>query len=49
MLTRRSYGAVGFNHETSVQFNNRCSMKDNLITSDAILINEKKRQQNAEA
>jgi hypothetical protein len=49
MLTRRSYGAVGFNHETSVQFNNRCSMKDNVITSDAILINEKKREKNAEA
>jgi hypothetical protein len=49
ILTRRSYGAVGFNHEKIVQFNNRCSMKDNVLTSDAILINEKKRQQNAEA
>ena len=40
ILTRRSYGSVGFNHESKVQLNNRCSMNDHVIASDAILMNE---------
>jgi hypothetical protein len=43
MLTKRSYGSVGFNNENKVQFNNRCSMNDQVIASDAILMNEEKK------
>ncbi len=39
ILTRRSYGSVGFNHEGKVNLNNFCSINDHVIASDAILSN----------
>lgn len=40
---RRSYGSLNFNHQDKVQYNNRGSIQDNVICSDAILKNEKKK------
>lgn len=43
LSVRRSYGIMNFNHENKTQFNNRGSIQDNVICSDAIIKNEKKK------